>query len=78
MTALNVRVDAETAGLVEKLARATVRTRSDVVRDALQMLRDQPAQSVPAAGKRWPTSLVPGIAACFNYRGAPEIDSRSF
>jgi predicted transcriptional regulator len=47
MSTLNVRVDADTASFLERLARQTGRTKSDVVRDALQALREQNARSAP-------------------------------
>ena len=47
MTTLNVRVDAETASFLERIARQTGRTKSAVVRDALQALREQTARSAP-------------------------------
>jgi Arc/MetJ-type ribon-helix-helix transcriptional regulator len=40
-------VDAETASFLERLARETGRTKSDVVRDALQALRKQHAKLAP-------------------------------
>lgn len=45
MTTLNVRVDSETASFLERIARQTGRTKSEVVRDALQALREQTAWS---------------------------------
>jgi Arc/MetJ-type ribon-helix-helix transcriptional regulator len=47
MTTVNVRVDAETATFLERLARETGRTKSEVVRDALQALREHRARSAP-------------------------------
>jgi Arc/MetJ-type ribon-helix-helix transcriptional regulator len=44
MSTLNVRIDSETASFVERLARETGRTKSEVVRDALEALRDQTAK----------------------------------
>ena len=41
MSTLNVRVDPRTAMLVERIARRTGRTKSAVVRDAPEALRDQ-------------------------------------
>jgi hypothetical protein len=45
MAALNVRVDPQTAALLEQVARRTGRTKSEVVREALEALRDQARQS---------------------------------
>jgi hypothetical protein len=47
MSIIKVRVDTETASLLERIARQTGRTKSEVVRDALQALRNQYAQPAP-------------------------------
>jgi hypothetical protein len=39
MSELNVRIDPEMAALLERIARQTGRTKSEVVRDALETLR---------------------------------------
>jgi Arc/MetJ-type ribon-helix-helix transcriptional regulator len=44
MSTVNVRVDAETASFLERLARETGRSKSEVVRDALEVLREQRAK----------------------------------
>jgi len=41
MTALNVRIDPSTAAFLDRLARDSGRSRSDVVREALEILRKQ-------------------------------------
>jgi hypothetical protein len=47
MSTIKVRVDTETASLLERVARQTGRTKSEVVRDALKALRNQYAQPAP-------------------------------
>jgi hypothetical protein len=47
MSTLNVRVDPETASFLERIARQTGRTKSEIVREALQALREQTASSAP-------------------------------
>jgi len=44
MGALNVRVDPQTAALVERVARESGLTKSEVVRQALATLREQRAR----------------------------------
>jgi hypothetical protein len=39
MSTLNLRVDAETAAFLERVARQTGRTKSEIVRDALEAFR---------------------------------------
>ncbi len=41
MSALNVRVDPGTAAFLERVARESGRSKSDVVREALELLREQ-------------------------------------
>lgn len=41
MSALNVRIDPSTAAFLDRLARESGRSRSDVVREALEALREQ-------------------------------------
>ena len=41
MSALNVRIDPETAAFLERIARERGRSKSDVVREALEALRAQ-------------------------------------
>lgn len=46
MAALNVRVDSATAAFLDRIARETGRSKSDVVREALAAMRDQLARPV--------------------------------
>ena len=43
MTALNVRIDPKTAEYLDRVARATGRTKFELVREALEVLREQQA-----------------------------------
>ena len=47
MGTLNVRIDARTASLVERIARARGLTKSEVVRQALSTLREQEKEATP-------------------------------
>jgi hypothetical protein len=65
MSELNVRIDAELAALLERVARQTGRTKSEVVRDALETLRERDAQGV---GKR-PIEAMAGLIGCWDSGG---------
>ena len=65
MSELNVRIDPEMAALLERVARQTGRTKSEVVRDALQTLRGRDAGEV---GKR-PLEAMAGLIGCWDSGG---------
>ena len=66
MSELNVRIDPEMAALLERVARQTGRTKSEVVRDALEMLR---ARGGEGAVKP-PAETMAGLIGCWDSGGA--------
>lgn len=66
MSELNVRIDPEMAALLERVARQTGRTKSEVVRDALEMLR---ARGDRVAAKP-PAETMAGLIGCWDSGGA--------
>jgi hypothetical protein len=65
MSELNVRIDPEMAALLERVARQTGRTKSEVVRDALETLRGRDTRVV---GKR-PIEAMAGLIGCWDSGG---------
>ena len=65
MGALNVRVDAETAALVERIARQSGRTKSEVVREALIALVEQGKRTSPRA----PAEAMAHLIGCWDSGG---------
>jgi hypothetical protein len=65
MGALNVRVDPQTAALVERVARESGLTKSEVVRQALAALREQGAR--PSAGS--PSEVMAHLIGCWDSGG---------
>ena len=65
MSELNVRIDAEMAALLERVARQTGRTKSEVVRDALETLRERDSRVV---GKR-PIEAMAALIGCWDSGG---------
>ena len=65
MATLNVRVDPETAAFLERLSRQTGRTKSEVVRDALESLRRHGARRAPAS----PAQTVAHLLGCWDSGG---------
>lgn len=64
MSALNIRVDSETAAFLERVARQTGRTKSELVRQALEALRKQGAR--PATR---PAEAMAHLIGCWNSGG---------
>jgi hypothetical protein len=65
MSALNLRVDAGTAAFLERVARQTGRTKSEVVRDALEALRKEEAQPKAAP----PSETMAYLLGCWDSGG---------
>ena len=65
MSALNVRVDPGTASFLDRVARETGRTKSEVVRQALENLREQTARRAPVP----PASAMAHILGCWDSGG---------
>jgi hypothetical protein len=65
MSELNVRIDAELAALLERVARQTGRTKSEVVRDALETLRERDAQVL----RKRPIETMAGLIGCWDSGG---------
>jgi predicted transcriptional regulator len=66
MSELNVRIDSEMAALLERVARQTGRTKSEVVRDALETLRSRGTQVVV----KKPAEIMAGLIGCWDSGGA--------
>jgi hypothetical protein len=66
MSELNVRIDAVMAALLERIARQTGRTKSEVVREALETLR---ARGVHGAAKP-PAKTLVRLIGCWDSGGA--------
>jgi hypothetical protein len=65
MSALNVRIDPETAASLERLVHQTGRTRSDLVRQAIQSLHKQATQGhLPA-----PAEAMAQLIGCWDSGG---------
>lgn len=64
MSALSIRVDPETAAFLECAARQTGRTKSELVRQALEALRNQEAQPVMR-----PAAAMTGLIGCWDSGG---------
>jgi predicted DNA-binding protein len=63
--ALNVRIDAATASFLEKLARQRGRSKSDLVREALEALRERgPLETTPR-----PAELMADFIGCWDSGG---------
>jgi hypothetical protein len=65
MSTLNVRVDPETAAFLDRVARQTGRTKSEVVRHALESLRRQGARPSPAP----PAETMAHLIGCWDSGG---------
>ena len=64
MGALNVRIDPKTAAYLERIARETGRTKSEVVRHALEALREQgTSTAVP------PAETIAHLIGCWDSGG---------
>src|SRR5713101_233490 len=66
MSELNVRIDPEMAALLERVARQTGRTKSEVVRDALQLLRARATQVTVKP----PAETMARLIGCWDSGGA--------
>jgi Arc/MetJ-type ribon-helix-helix transcriptional regulator len=66
MSELNVRIDPEMAALLERVARQTGRTKSEVVRDALETLRARGTQGTAKP----PAETMAGLIGCWDSGGA--------
>src|SRR5713101_8286372 len=66
MSELNVRIDAEMAALLERIARQSGRTKSEVVRDALDTLRALGTQGAATP----PAETMAGLIGCWDSGGA--------
>jgi len=66
MSELNVRIDPEMAVLLERIARQTGRTKSEVVRDALETLRRR-GDRVLVKG---PGEVMASLIGCWDSGGA--------
>ena len=66
MSELNVRIDPEMAALLERVARQTGRTKSEVVRDALETLRARGSQRAAKS----PAETMAGLIGCWDSGGA--------
>jgi hypothetical protein len=64
MSELNVRIDPEMAALLERLARQSGRTKSEVVREALEILRERGTPVKP------PAETMAGLIGCWDSGGA--------
>src|SRR5579862_9382206 len=67
MAALNIRIDAETAAFLDRIARESRLTKSEVVRQALATLRKQTAQT--AKSKRTPYELMAHLIGSWDSGG---------
>jgi hypothetical protein len=65
MGALNVRVDPQTAAFIERVARESGLTKSEVVRQALATLREQGARPSAAA----PAAAMAHLIGCWDSGG---------
>ena len=65
MRALNLRVDAETAAFLERLARQTGRTKSEIMREALEVFRNKETQPETAA----PAKVMARLIGCWDSGG---------
>ncbi len=65
MGSLNVRVDAETAALVERIARQSGRTKSEVVRQALAALDEHGKRT----STRTPAEAMAHLIGCWDSGG---------
>jgi hypothetical protein len=65
MSALNVRVDPSTASFLDRVARETGRTKSDVVRQALETLREQANRRAPVP----PAKAMADLLGCWDSGG---------
>jgi hypothetical protein len=65
MGSLNVRVDAETAALVERIARQSGRTKSEVVRQALAALGEHGKRT----STRTPAEAMAHLIGCWDSGG---------
>jgi len=65
MGALNLRVDAGTAAFLERVARQTGRTKSEVVREALEALRKEETQPKAVS----PAETMAHLIGCWDSGG---------
>jgi ribbon-helix-helix CopG family protein len=65
MSTLHIRVDAETAALVERIARQSGRTKSEVVRQALAVLRKHAKRTSTTA----PAEAMAHLIGCWDSGG---------
>jgi len=65
MSELSVRIDPEMAAVLERIARQTGRTKSEVVRNALELLR---ARGIPIAAKP-PAETMARLIGCWDSSG---------
>lgn len=65
MGALNVRIDARTAAFLERVARETGRTKSEVVRRALEHLRVHGSENAPMR----PATTMTRLIGCWDSGG---------
>jgi len=65
MSALNVRVDPGTASFLDRVARETGRTKSEVVRQALESLREQANRRAPVP----PANAMAHLLGCWDSGG---------
>ena len=65
MSELNVRIDPELAAWVERAARQTGRTKSEIVREALETLRGRDSRVV----SKKPIEAMAGLIGCWDSGG---------
>jgi len=65
VSALNVRVDPGTASFLDRVARETGRTKSEVVRQALEALQEQGDRRAPVA----PANAMAHLLGCWDSGG---------
>lgn len=65
MSALNVRIDPQTAALLDRVARESGRTKSEVVRDALETLGARESRTAPPS----PAAAMAGLIGCWDSGG---------
>ncbi|MBF6569515.1 MAG: CopG family transcriptional regulator [Candidatus Binataceae bacterium] len=65
MSSLNVRIAPATAAYVDRLARETGRTKSEIVRQAIENLREQAARSTAVP----PAAAMASLIGCWDSGG---------